>query len=35
MNQFSKEADGLSGITENKGESEPWVRINRYIAALR
>ena len=31
---FSRETGGLSGITENKGASERWVRINPFIAAL-
>ena len=35
INCFSKEAGGLSGITENKGTSERWVRINPFIVALR
>ena len=35
INRFSKETGGLSGITENKGASERWVRINPFIAALR
>ena len=34
INRFSKETGGLSGITENKGTSERWVRINSFIAAL-
>ena len=35
INRFSEETGGLSGITENKGASERWVKINPFIAALR
>ena len=33
INRFFKETSRLSGITENKGVSERWVRINSFIAA--
>ena len=33
--RFSEETGGLSGITDNKGASERWVKINPFIAALR
>ena len=35
INRFSEETGSLSGITENKGASERWVKINPFIAALR
>ena len=35
INRSSKKIGGLFGITEKKGASERWVRINPFIAALR
>ena len=35
INSFSKQTNGLSGQTKNKGASERWMRINHFIAALK
>ena len=31
----SKVVGGLSGVTENKGACERWMRINHFLAALK
>ena len=35
INRSSKEIAGLSGLTENLGASERWMRINHLLAALK
>ena len=35
INRFSKKTGRLSRVTEKKGTSERWVRINHFIAVLR
>ena len=35
INRWSKEVGGLSGITENDGASERWIRINHFMSALK
>ena len=35
INKSSKMVGGLSDVTENKGASEKWMRINHFLAALK
>ena len=35
VNRFSKETGGLTGMTQNTGASERWMRINHYMCALK
>ena len=35
INRWSKEVGGISGITENDGASERWIRINHFMSALK
>ena len=35
INRWSKEVGSLSGKTENKGESERWIRVNHFMSALK
>ena len=35
IKKSSKVVEGLSGVTENKGASERWMRIKHFLAALK
>ena len=35
INKSSKVVGGVSGVTENKGASERWMRISHFLAALQ